>query len=654
MIHRFTFMFLFAFEIATAQTQKVYEVQSPNLAIKASLQFGDRIYYTVHFNDILVLKPSPISMTLKNGTQLGKGVEPITSKNITVNQVIKTVWGKRKEILDNYNELTLDFKDYELIIRCYNDAVAYRWVTKYKQPIIINNEEANFNFATNNSIWFPIENGFENSFEEHYIPMKISGIKKDNQSYIPVVLKNTKLSMAILESDVSEYPGMHLKYADEIGALNLAGCWAKYPASWTAGGMRNFNLKVESRTDYIASTVGTRVFPWRVLLISGNDKALADNNIVYKLARPLAIQNTEWIKTGKSVWDWWADFQLTGVDFKTGVNNQTYKYYIDFAAKHQIPYVIMDEGWSNTQDLFIANPDIHLEELIAYGKAKNVKLILWCVWHTLDKQMELFMAHCEKIGIAGLKIDFFDRDDQIVTTLYEKMAKTAADHKLLLDFHGCSKPTGLERMYPNIVNYEAVLGNEFNKWSDRVTPAHTMNLPFTRMLAGPMDFTPGGMRNTNALSTFPKLNSLPFVQGTRVRQLAMYILYDAGLQMLCDQPGEYEREPQIMTFLEKVQVNWDETKVIEALMGEYLVLAKKTANDWFLGAMTNDNPREFEIKTDFLEAGKSYEIHILSDGVNAESIATDYKYEKKYITAGETIKIAMVRSGGFAARIVLK
>jgi alpha-glucosidase len=428
----------------------------------------------------------------------------------------------------------------------------------------------------------------------------------------------------------------------------LRAVFPNYPLKETKE--RDRNIKVAERADYIAQTAGTRQFPWRIFGLAERDAELLDNQLVFLLSEDTKADFT-WVRPGKVAWDWWNANNVYGVDFKSGINTTTYKYYIDFAAKYGLEYVILDEGWSRTtEDLTHFNSDLDLPEILAHAKAKNVGIILWVLWEPLDRQLETILDQYQKWGVKGIKVDFMQRDDQKMVNYYERVARAAAKSKLLVDFHGAYKPTGMKRKYPNVITSEGVVGLEHNKWSRDVTPEHNLTLPFIRMVAGPMDYTPGAMINSIG-KDFQIVFNRPMSQGTRCHQLAMYVIYESPLQMLADTPSNYLREPEAMEFLSAVPTVWDETIVIDGRIGEYVVIARRTSGgEWFIGAMNNSTPRELEIDLSFLDKN-TYEARIYQDGINADRMASDFQRVERTLARTEKLKIGLTAGGGFAARL---
>jgi alpha-glucosidase len=374
---------------------------------------------------------------------------------------------------------------------------------------------------------------------------------------------------------------------------------------------------------------------------------LIENDIVYRLGSPLKLKDTQWINPGKVAWDWWNANNVFGVNFKSGINTETYKYYVDFASRYGLEYIILDEGWSKPSDLFEINPDMNMDELFAYAKSKNVGIILWVTSKALDDKMQEALDRFEKLGVKGIKVDFMQRDDQVMVNFYEKVAVEAAKRKLLVDFHGAYKPTGFSRAYPHVLTREGVYGLEQSKWATNNTPEEAVTIPFTRMFAGPMDYTPGAMRNA-AKGMFAPIFNQPMSQGTRCHQLAMYVVYESPLQMLCDSPSMYLREPEVMEFLSVVPTTWDETRALNAKAADYLTVARKKGDDWYIGSMTDWTPRDFDIDLSFLGEGKCQAL-IFADGINADRVGSDYTKTKRDVTKSDRLTIHLAPGGGWAA-----
>lgn len=651
---KLTFLF-FAFcmvQSTEAQRTKNFDLQSPDGNIKLHVETSGKIVWSVKDKEQNIIEPSSISLQLENET-LGDKAKITSAKTEKVNSTINAIHYIKATIPDNYNQLTLNCKgDYGLLFRVYNDAVAYRFFTKKKDSIIIKNEEANFNFTNDDSAFIPIQwdyrdgQNFNSSFEALYHHITLSQFPKDSLAFLPLLVDAGNGRKAeILEADLEDYPGMYL----DLNETNkgLKGMYAPYPAKEYLHGI---NYIASDRENYIAKTSGARNFPWRIVAISEQDKDLLNNDIVQKLASPPALIDFSWVKPGQVAWDWWNNWNITGVDFHAGINTDTYKYYIDFAAANKLPYIIMDEGWSDDLDLLkVKSHDLNLQAIIDYGKQKNVGVILWATWYAASHQTDAAFSTYSKMGVKGFKIDFFDRDDQKVVASAYAIAKKAAGYKLMVDYHGISKPTGLQRTYPNVIGFEGVKGLENFKWADEDQPRYTTSIPFIRMMAGPMDYTPGAMRNATQ-DDFRPINDNPMAKGTRCNQLAEYVVFYAPLQMLSDNPTIYMREKECTDFIIQVPTTWDETVPLDGKVGEYVAVARRKGNDWFVGAMSNWDARDITLDFSFLPAGK-YTAEVFKDGVNADRNATDYKKEIITISSGDKINIHLAPGGGWAAKI---
>lgn len=640
--------FTLAFAAANAQSEKTYHVKSPDGKIDITVSAGKTISWSVRHAETEVITPSAISMTLDNGDVLGKNAAVRSAKTTSADQTISTPIYKKDKVRDNYNQLSLTFKgDYGLVFRAYNDGIAYRFTTSKKGEIIIKNEEANFNFKDDDKAFLPFVNDYRNhdkfntSFESHYDHISLSAIKKDTLAFMPILVDlGDGKKAAILEADLQNYPGMYLTGGSQFG---LHGVLAPVP---TEEALQRINYVVNKRADYIAKTNGTRSFPWRVVVISTEDKQLANNDMMQRLAEPSKVADISWIKPGKVAWDWWNDWNITHVDFKAGINVPTYKYYIDFAAANKLEYIIVDEGWSDDADLNKMKLDV--QQVVDYGKQKNVGVILWSTWYGITRDAEGLFSKFAKMGVKGFKIDFIDRDDQkAVSSMYE-LAKIAADHHMLIDYHGMYKPSGMQRTYPNVINCEGVKGMENMKWGTDNQPGYDVSIPFIRMMAGPMDYTPGAMRNASK-DAYRPVNSNPMSQGTRCHQLAMYTIFEAPLQMLSDNPTTYMKEKESTDFIAAVPTTFDETVALDGKVGEFVAIARRKGTTWFAGAMSNWDARDIKIDLSFLGDGK-YKAILFEDGVNADRNGTDYIRKEVTVTAKDHLDIKMASGGGWAAR----
>jgi len=638
-----------------AQKSKIFTLSSPDGNIQLKIEAGDKLQWSVMHQSTTVIAPSPVSLQLQSGETLGDNAKISSSKTEKINNKIAALHYKKDTIVDNYSQLTLKCKgDYGIIFRAYNDGAAYHFFTKKKDSIIVQSEEASFNFTDHDSAFIPYANDphngdkYECSFENTYEHIKLSQFKKDTVAFTPVLVELSDGKKAVItEADLEDYPGMFL--TNGKNANSLRGDFASYVLEDKQGGHNSLQAFVTKRADYIAKTQGIRSFPWRIVIISSIDKELLNNDMVYRLASPSRVEDTSWIKPGKVAWDWWNDWNISHVDFRAGINTETYKYYIDFAAANHIEYILLDEGWADSKDIMKIVPEINLQEIIDYGKQKEVGVWLWGGWLPLDQKIDEALPKYSKMGIKGFKIDFMDRDDQKMVQFYYRMAKKAAEYHLMIDYHGAYKPTGLQRTYPNIVNIEAVHGMEQEKWANRDMPKFDVTIPFIRMIAGPMDYTPGAMRNANK-ENFRPINSQPMSQGTRCHQLAMYVMYEAPFEMLSDNPTIYMKEPESLNFIASVPTTFDETVALNGKVGEYAAIARRKNDTWFIGAMSNWDAHDITIDLSFLKDG-NYEAEIFKDGINADRDATDYKREGIKVSAKDKINVHLSTGGGWVAKI---
>lgn len=635
--------------IQTGAFAKDYILLSPDKKITIRVSIDKNITWSVLKNQELLINPSPMSMTLSDGNHPGLSPKVLKAATNSVNQTITAVIPVRNKMIPEvYNELKLLMKGgYAVEFRAYNDGVAYRFVTALgAAPIEINQEEVAFNFNENCEIYLPKENNKElqSHYEGDFKAMKLNEIPDTQYGYLPLYISTTAgTKMVVTEADIHDYPNLFL-YG--TGGNSLTGSFPKVILEATPKGDRG--EIIVKKADYHAKTSGDRSFPWRTVIISSTDKGLLENELVYKLAKPNVLKDTEWIKPGKVAWDWWNDNNIYGVNFKSGLNTDTYKYYVDFASEYGLEYIILDEGWSRTTtNLMASNPQLDLQELIKYATDKHVGVILWALWKPLDKDMDAILDQYVRWGVKGIKVDYMARADQYMVNFYERTAQATAKRKLLLDMHGAYKPVGLNREYPNLLNYEGVRGAENNKWEETMTPEHNVTLPFTRMVAGPMDYTPGAMINTNKGEFHINFKS-PMSMGTRAHQTSMYVLYDSPLQMLCDNPSNYRKEPVYTHYIARFPTTWDKTIALEGKIGEYAVVAKKNGNNWYIGGMTNWDARSFTIPLTFLD-GKKYKIEILKDGINVGKYAADYQIITQEVKNGEKLIVDMAAGGGYAA-----
>lgn len=627
---------------------KDYSVQSPSGRMEVKIAVEEAIQYSVFLHGAEIISPSPVSLTLEDKV-LGLNARVKKARTVSVEEeIVPVVACKFAQIEDTYNQMTLSFKGYNLIFRAYDEGVAYRWEVTKDGPLKVMEELASFTFPADHRVWFPEEESMFSHQERMYLDVKLSEITPERFASTGLLVDcGNNVKVYISESDlITDYAGMFLKGSAE-NPYRLEG---KYAGVVLKEDRRNDrDVAPVKHADYIAELEGPKSFPWRAMIISDDDKQLVESELIFKLAPENVLEDTEWIKPGKVAWDWWNALNIYGVDFESGVNNNTYKYYIDFAAKYGLDYIILDEGWYHLEDIMDVVDEIDVQELVDYGKEKNVGVILWVVWKALDDKFTEALDQFEKWGVKGIKIDFMQRDDQYMVNFYEKVARECAQRKLLVDYHGAYKPTGLQRKYPNVVSFEGLKGLENSKWSEQPDPEHNLTLPFIRMVAGPMDYTPGAMLNANK-ENFRIIFNAPMSPGTRCHQLAMYAVFESPLQMLTDNPSNYYREPECMEFLKQVPTVWDETRVLEAKVSDYILVARRLGETWYVGAMTDWSPREMELDLGFLDSG-SFKMQVWKDGVNADKHAADFSQEEVNVTKSSKIKIEMAPGGGWAAII---
>jgi len=631
-----------------AAEQSSFDLKSPDKRIEVRIRTAHGIHYDVVLGGRAIMEDSTLSMDVDHKV-LGKdNTKVVHAKAATHDEVVEPVVRQKfAKIRDHYNEQRIEFDGgFAVTFRAYNEGVAYRFETSLPaSEIKIYGEEMNLNFAANDVAYYPTEDSFMSHNERKYLPQHLSEILPENIASLPAVVEvGGGASVAVAESDVDEYPGLWLK---GTGASGLAATFPPFPLKVHEDTF--LNVPVTQAADYIAVTKGTRTYPWRVLGIVDHDKDLLTNEIVYLLESPSKIADTSWIKPGKVAWDWWNALNLYGVDFKAGVNTDSYKYFIDFAAKYQLPYIILDEGWYVHGDILKVVPEVNMEELSAYAKQKNVGIILWAGWKELDDKLEPALDQFAKWDVKGIKVDFMQRSDQWMIEYYHRVSREAAKRKILVDFHGDQKPATMTRTWPNLINTEGVRGMEWDKWSSETDPKHSTTLPFTRMFLGPMDYTPGAMLNGSKME-FRPIMTRPMSMGTRCQQLALYVIYDAPLQMLSDSPSNYEREPEAMEFLKPVPSVWDDTKALSGKISDYVVVARRSGNDWYVGAMTDWTARDLDIDFSFLPDGE-FNMQSYEDGVNADRMGADYKMKKSTVNKSTKLKVHLAPGGGWAARI---
>lgn len=642
---------------------KAFTLKSPDGRMKVEISTDGGIRYSLTHDDVLLLENSGLSMSLTDGTVYGGPESKLRRARIgSANRTVKAVAYKKAEVRENYNELTLEYRGFKVIFRAYDDACAYRFISLSDKPFIVKDEQADFRFPEDRTAYIPyihkkwkgsLEEILENDFQCPYTHSLLSEWN-ERYSIAPLLVECPEgKKVVITEADLMNYPGMFLYNYKKGTGETLSGYFARVPDKTEIGGHNMVQEKIDSRKDYIAECQPFEKFPWRVVAVSSSDKELTDSDIVWKLATPAADTDWSWVRPGKVAWDWWNAWNLYGVDFRAGINNDTYKYYIDFAASHGIEYVILDEGWAVNKkaDLMQVIPEIDLPMLCGYARERGVGLILWAGYWAFDRDMENVCRHYSEMGIKGFKVDFMDRDDQMMVDFHRRAAEMAAKYHLMIDFHGTYKPAGLNRTWPNVVNYEGVHGLEQMKWSpntvDQVT--YDVTVPFIRMAAGPMDYTQGAMRNSTKKNYRP-VNTEAMSQGTRCRQLAEYVVFESPLNMLCDSPSNYMAEPLCTKYIADCPVVWDESIAVNGEISKYITLARRSGDVWYVGSMTDWNARDLDIDLSFLGEGH-WTMEIFCDGINADRAARDFRHEIQTVPENRQVKIHMAPGGGWAARI---
>ena len=642
---------LYLLGIASFGTAQKSSISSPNKRYNIEINLTDHISWNVSLDDIKVIENAVISMNMGFGRVLGNKPRLKNKKLVSLNELITVqVPNKNATINSRYNQLTMSFKDgYQLIFRAFDDGIAYRFIDQNNKTTVVVNEKMQLTFPENSRSYFPKEESMYSHNERQYLNMAISDIGKGSFCSLPVMFDTNKAKVLFTEASLHNYPCMFLA-GDQANSLTAIFPNYVIEAVPNKNSSPDRNQIIKKEADFIAKVDGKKAYPWRVFIISDDDRTFVESNLVTQLSNSSKIPDADWIKPGKVAWDWYNANNIYGVDFKAGLNMETYKYYIDFASKNNIEYVILDEGWTkSTTEILEDNEDLDVPELIKYATSKNVGIILWVLWKPLYETPDEILSLYSSWGAAGVKVDFMQRSDQFVVESYEKIAEIAANYKLLVDYHGAFKPAGIERVWPNLVNYEGVMGNEQNKWSSYITPEHNLTIPFIRMAAGPLDFTPGSMINTNQDNYVARFTR-PMSMGTRAHQVAMYVVFEAPLQMMCESPTIYYKEQESVDFITQIPTVWDETKVLLASVSDYIVVARRNGANWYIGAMTDWNAREFNIDLSFLGNG-NYNMQSFMDGINASRNAQDYKIKNRLVTKDGKIQINLSKGGGYSAII---
>lgn len=640
-----------------AAKEKKYVLSSPDGTLKVEISAGNELAYQVMHGNDTILSHSNIGLVLENGTIVGKTPRITGERRRKIKDNIESPFYRFKEFVATGNELDLKLKGgFGIIFRAYNEGVAYRFYTTQSSDIIIKEEQAEFNFKEDYTAYLPYTTNDKKPMVMAYQNVyDITPLSKAQPklAFLPVTVDCGSVKLTLLESDLEAYPGMFVQ--SQQGKYGLKGVFAPYPAKTDFYPWRKQEYVTET-TDFISRSRGSRSYPWRVLAITEKDTDMPVNNLVYALASPNRIGDTSWIKTGKVAWDWWNDWNLKGVPFKAGINMDTYKYYIDFASRNGLEFIVLDEGWYDPKsgDMLTVIPELDLPELIAYGKSKGVEIVLWTVFNVLDSQLEAACKKYADMGIKGFKVDFLDRDDQTAVEMVYRIAEMTARYKLTLDLHGIYKPTGINRTYPHIINFESVFGMEEVKWTDikNNMPLYDVTFPYIRMMVGPVDYTPGAMRNATK-ADWRAMYYTPASMGTRCHQLAAYIVHDSPFTMLCDAPTNYLNEQECVDFIASLPVEVDSTFIASGELGKYIVTVRKKDVNWYIGGMTNWDERDVQLDFSFLPEGMSYTAVLFKDGVNANKQAEDYRKETIRIDKDSRLTLHLASGGGFAMKLEL-
>ena len=640
-----------------AAKEKKYVLSSPDGTLKVEISAGNELVYQVMHGNDTILSHSNIALVLEDGTIVGRTPRITGERRKKIKDNIESPFYRFKEFVATGNELDLKLKGgFGIIFRAYNEGVAYRFYTTQSSDIIIKEEQAEFNFKEDYTAYLPYTTNDKHpmamAFQNVYDITPLSKAQP-KLAFLPVTVDCGSVKLTLLESDLEAYPGMFVQ--SQQGKYGLKGVFAPYPAKTDFYPWRKQEYVTET-TDFISRSRGSRSYPWRVLAITEKDTDMPVNNLVYALASPNRIGDTSWIKTGKVAWDWWNDWNLKGVPFKAGINMDTYKYYIDFASRNGLEFIVLDEGWYDPKsgDMLTVIPELDLPELIAYGKSKGVEIVLWTVFNVLDSQLEAACKKYADMGIKGFKVDFLDRDDQTAVEMVYRIAEMTARYKLTLDLHGIYKPTGINRTYPHIINFESVFGMEEVKWTDikNNMPLYDVTFPYIRMMAGPVDYTPGAMRNATK-ADWRAMYYTPASMGTRCHQLAAYIVHDSPFTMLCDAPTNYLNEQECVDFIASLPVEVDSTFIASGELGKYIVTVRKKDVNWYIGGMTNWDERDVQLDFSFLPEGVSYTAVLFKDGVNANKQAEDYRKETICINKDSRLTLHLASGGGFAMKLEL-
>jgi alpha-glucosidase len=627
-----------------------YELNSPNEKLKSEIEIKDGISVNLIKAGNSAISIQNISMETGNEKELFSDFKVQKATRKPVNETVTPEVKEKAAVLTNsYSELEIKFKTGNSItFRMFDEGLAYRFSTALKDSLTIKKENLYILLEKSDSVRFQASKSFNSSYETPYEHRIISGIEKDELCHLPLLVeKQNGLFVMITEADLYNYPGLWLK---GTGKAEFTATNPPYPKKLRYTGSVYGHGQISETENFIAKVNGTRTYPWRIFAVAGNETELVENNMVYLLATPNVIKDVSWIKPGVVMFDWWAKNNIYGVDFKAGINTETAKYFIDYCAEMGFRYFLFDDGWCAKEDLLHEVEGLDMAEVTAYAKSKGVDVMLWVIWHALENQWNEAFDLFEKWGIKGIKMDFMNRDDQQMVEFYEAVARKAAEKKMVVNYHGSYKPCGLRRKYPNVLTREGLIEFEYNGWTNEANPVHHNLLPYIRAFTGPMDYIPATMRNSTK-DNFRPVGDYPMGIGTRAHAIALFVILNSPMTMLPDAPSDYKREQECTDFIAKIPVEWDETKLLQGKIEKYTVMARRSGNDWFVGAITNYDPRTIELQTDFLKPGK-YKLEAFQDGINADTRAEDYKKVITDFVAGDILKLNLASGGGWVARIV--
>ena len=623
-----------------------YSLSSPDGELTARISIRSSASIELAKGREVLIKMEDIDLV--SGDERLKGMKVRKTSNQSVSQTVTPeVREKRASYLESFNELTIEFaSDKALAFRLYNEGLAYRFLTSARDSLTIHRETLNIRLHESDSMRYQASGSFRSSYETPYEHERLGDLQDVKLLNLPLLVEKHKGTMILVsESDLYDYPGLWLV---NRGKALLEGKQPPYPKTLSYKGSVYGHGQIKESHDFVAKVRGERSYPWRIFAVAENEEELIENDMVYLLASPCALEDHSWIKPGVVMFDWWAKKYVYGVDFKSGINTETAKYFIDFCAAQGFRYFLFDDGWCPKDDLLSVKPGLDMEEVTSYAAEKGVDIMLWVIWHALERQWDDAFEQFERWGIKGIKMDFMNRDDQKMVQFYEDVARKSAEHKMVLNFHGAYKPSGLRRKYPNVLTREALIEFEYNGWTDHVSPEHDNILPYIRGFTGPMDYIPATTRNATK-SSFRKAGDYPMGQGTRAHAMALFVILNSPMTMLPDSPSDYYREQECTDFLAEIPVEWDETILLKGKIGRYTIMGRRAGDEWFVGATTDWSPRKLTLDTEFLDAGK-WQVEIISDGINADTRAEDYKRSAIYIQKGDRIELDMAPGGGWVAR----